>query len=213
MRDTIETAQRAPSHAKAIRVKAEDVRDDGTFTGYGSVFNVQDGGHDIVLPGAFAESLAQHKAAGTMPKLLWQHDPWEPLGIWTDMREDGHGLFCEGKLLLDIELGRKAHILLKNRAIDGLSIGYDCQEWEIEESEPASAPTGPGGMYLYCGPQVRRLKKINLWEVSVVTFPMNTEARVNTVKRGRQSAERIEIGDELAALALAVGARGARLGA
>jgi HK97 family phage prohead protease len=204
------TAGRAPSQSKAIRVKAEDVRDDGTFAGYGSVFNVQDGGYDIVLPGAFAETLAEHKAAGTMPKLLWQHDPWEPIGIWSDVREDARGLYCEGKLLLDIELGRKAHVLLKHRAIDGLSIGYECLDWEVEESEPAPASSGPGGMYVWCGPQVRRLKKINLWEVSVVTFPMNTEARVNTVKReGALGSDSLL--DPLAALALAVGARGARL--
>jgi uncharacterized protein len=210
-RDIIETAQRAPSHAKAIRVKAEDVRDDGTFSGYGSVFNVQDSGYDIVMPGAFAESLAEHKGANTMPKLLWQHDPWEPIGIWTDMREDARGLLCEGKLLLDIELGRKAHVLLKHRAIDGLSIGYDCQEWEIEETSETPSPPGPIGYY-YCGPQIRRLKRINLWEVSVVTFPMNTEARVDHVKRDRRPAPS-DLGDELAALALAVGARGVRLGA
>jgi HK97 family phage prohead protease len=181
---TTMTETRAPYASKAISVKAEDVRDDGTFAGYGSVFNVEDAGFDIVLPGAFAASLAEHRKAGSMPKLLWQHDPWEPIGIWTEMREDSRGLYCEGKLLTDIELGRKAHVLLKNRAIDGLSIGYDCQEWEIEEGEAAPPPAGgPMGAY-WCGPQVRRLKKINLWEVSVVTFPMNTEARVSTVKRG-----------------------------
>jgi HK97 family phage prohead protease len=179
-RDSIETAARAPRQAKAIRVKAEDVRDDGTFAGYGSVFNVEDGGGDIVMPGAFADSLAEHRRAGTMPKLLWQHDPWEPIGIWTAMREDNHGLYCEGQLLLEIELGRKAHVLLKKRAIDGLSIGYECKVWEMEQEGGESYPSGPYPCY---SPGLRRLKEIDLWEVSVVTFPMNTDARIDRVKR------------------------------
>jgi phage head maturation protease len=70
----------APHELKAIRVKAEDVKDDGTFAGYGSVFNVQDSGYDIVVPGAFTKSLSDHRRKGRMPKLLWQHDPCEPIG-------------------------------------------------------------------------------------------------------------------------------------
>lgn len=192
----------APGHqwqtkAGHFKVKAEDVLEDGTFTGYGSVFNVKDRGMDIVLPGAFAESLAEHKRRGTVPALLWQHNPDEPVGLWLEFKEDGRGLWCKGKLLTEFEKGRQAHVLMKHGALSGLSIGYDCQVWEWDESGRES---------------VRRLKQIELWEVSVVTFPMCPEARVETVKRGAE-AQRARLAAppdhsrELADLARAVKSR------
>jgi len=178
---------RAPHLAKSIRLKAEDVAEDGTFTGYGSVFNVEDRGSDIVMPGAFKASLAEHKRNGTTPKLLWQHDPGEPIGIWLEMKEDSRGLWCRGQLLTEFERGRQAHVLMKRGALDGLSIGYDCRVWEMDESVE-TAGVGPYGgpipMGGYCANGIRRLKEIDLWEVSIVTFPMCVEARVETVKRG-----------------------------
>src|SRR5262245_8030377 len=99
-RDMI-TAAQAPNIGKALALKAEDVSDDGTFIGYGSVFSVQDSGYDIVVPGAFTKSLKEHAARGTMPKLLWQHSPHEPVGLYLDVKEDSRGLWCKGKILTD----------------------------------------------------------------------------------------------------------------
>jgi HK97 family phage prohead protease len=186
-RDTIETAARAPHLMKAVRFKAEDVAEDGTFTGYGSVFNVEDGGGDIVMPGAFAASLAEHARRGTTVKLLWQHRSDEPIGVWLDIREDNHGLVCRGQIISSFDRGRQALELMRRGAIDGLSIGYECKVWEWDaDGETQGSEYGPmmGPYGCYPSQGIRRLKEIDLWEVSVVTFPMNVDARVDTVKRG-----------------------------
>src|SRR3712207_5134702 len=98
--------------------------DAGTFTGYASVFAVRDSYGDIVQPGAFAASLAAHEAAGTTPLLLWQHRVDAPIGTWTELREDAHGLRVTGRLVLDTPEGAKAYALLKAGALNGLSIGF-----------------------------------------------------------------------------------------
>jgi HK97 family phage prohead protease len=220
-----ETAARAPHYAKAIRIKADDVAEDGTFVGYGSVFNVEDGGGDIVMPGAFAGSLAEHKRRGTTVKLLWQHLTAEPIGIWVDIHEDSHGLLCKGQILTSFDRGRQALDLMRRGGVDGLSIGYECKLWEmdaIEDGAHGGSEFGPMG---YPSQGVRRLKEIDLWEVSVVTFPMNQDARIDTVKRRRDSLYLFgngapelfiprggaDIGDELAELATAIKTRGAKL--
>ncbi len=143
--------------------------------------------------------------SSTVPVLLWQHDPGEPVGLWVELKEDGRGLWCKGKLLTEFERGRQAHVLMKHGALSGLSIGYDCRVWEIDQTQQ----TDP------YGPCIRRLKEIELWEVSIVTFPMNTEARIDTAKRGRDAwrdAVASDHSQELAELARAVQARGAALG-
>jgi phage head maturation protease len=130
------------------------------------------------------------------------------------MREDNHGLYCEGKLLTEVARAREAHVLLKHGAIEGLSIGYDCKVSEMEDGDGASCPPGPYGMPFYGGgPRVRRLKEIELWEVSIVTFPMNADAEIDRVKRGSEhAAPRLAIRSELASLAGAIAARGRALG-
>lgn len=139
--------------------------DDGTFEGYGSVFGVKDLGDDIVMPGAFAKTLADHSARRTKPKMLWSHEQRTmPPGVWTEIREDEHGLFLRGKLI-DTSTGRDLRVAMKERAVDGLSIGFDLRKGEIE----------------YDGP-VRKIKSLTLWEISPVIFPMNPDARVNAVK-------------------------------
>lgn len=139
--------------------------DTGTFTGYGSVFNVTDRGGDIVAPGAFAETLAAAKAAGRLPALLWQHRQAEPIGVYTSMEEDSIGLRVEGKLALKTARGAEAYELMKMGAISGLSIGYRVRDdsWD--------RVTG-----------VRTIKKADLVELSLVTLPMNDAARVASVK-------------------------------
>ncbi len=139
--------------------------DTGTFTGYGSVFNVTDRGGDIVAPGAFTETLAAAKTAGRLPSLLWQHRQAEPIGIYTSMEEDAIGLRVEGKLALKTARGAEAYELMKMGAISGLSIGYRVRDdsWD--------RVTG-----------VRTIKKADLIELSLVTLPMNDAARVASVK-------------------------------
>lgn len=155
----------------AFQIKAEDISNEGEFSGYGSVFGVVDSYDEVVDKGAFEETLAEHRAKGTWPKMLWQHDSREPIGEWVDMYEDQHGLFVRGKLLLsddpkeEIAEARKAYILMRKGIVDGLSIGYRVIEHLVNQEE-----------------KVIHLTKLKLREVSPVTFPANEAALVSTVK-------------------------------
>lgn len=128
--------------------------------GYASVFGVTDGGGDQVQKGAYAKSLSNLATEGRAVKMLWQHDPTQPIGIWEEVREDDRGLFVRGRILADVEKGREALSLVRAGAIDGLSIGYRTK----------SARKGADG--------ARILSEIDLWEVSLVTFPMLANARI-----------------------------------
>lgn len=128
--------------------------------GYASVFGVADQGGDVVLRGAYAASLKRLAASGRRVKMLWQHDPGQPIGVWDEVREDGHGLWVKGHLLTDLAQGREAAALLAAGAIDGLSIGYRTLRAERDAKGR------------------RQLAEVELWEVSLVTFPMLPEARV-----------------------------------
>jgi len=145
--------------------EVKEVNDGGIFTGYGSVFGVVDSYDEIVAPGAFSESLAAHKAKGTMPAMLWQHRSAEPLGVYTEMTEDSIGLKITGQIALKTQRGAEAYELLKMGAISGLSIGFMTREERLDKV------TG-----------IRTLTKLNLWETSLVTFPANDAARVAGVK-------------------------------
>lgn len=145
----------------------KSITPDGEFEGYGSVFGVKDSYDEIVAPGAFAESLA----SGKMPALLWQHRAGEPIGVYKSMSEDNIGLKVTGQLALKTARGAEAYELLKMKAISGLSIGFMTREDSYDRV------TG-----------IRTLKKVDLWEVSLVTFPANDAARVQGVK----TIERIE---------------------
>lgn len=147
----------------ALQIKAAG--DDGSVEGYGSVFGVRDNYDDVIAPGAFAASLREHQAGGTMPAMLWQHDPSEPIGVWTAMTEDDKGLRITGRLALDTVRGKEAHALLKMGALNGLSIGFVSRQWVYDRDT-----------------EVRTLTEIDLWEVSLVTFPANQKARVTQVK-------------------------------
>lgn len=143
-----------------FQIKA--VSDDGLFSGYGSVFGVIDSYKEVVAPGAFTKSLQRRT-----PSLLWQHRSSEPIGVYTSIREDQTGLYVEGKLALKTARGAEAYELLKMGAISGLSIGFLVKLFEyINNGEE----------------EVRRLTEIDLWEVSLVTFPANDAARVSGVK-------------------------------
>ena len=143
-----------------VPFKIKAVSEDGIFSGYGSVFGVIDSYKEVVAPGAFSESLSQRT-----PALLWQHRSGEPIGVYSALREDQTGLYVEGKLALKTARGAEAYELLKMGAISGLSIGF------VTRDDSYDRVTG-----------IRTLKKVDLWEVSLVTFPANDAARVSGVK-------------------------------
>lgn len=158
-------------HSGALKVRDFDfevkaVGDDGKFNGYGSVFGTVDSYGEIVAPGAFTESLAEIAAKGRPVPILWQHRSGEPIGAWTGLKEDDHGLWGDGELLIaDVAQAREAHALAKRRIVTGLSIGYWVRESSYDEK------TG-----------IRTLTKLDLVEISLVTFPANDDARVESVK-------------------------------
>src|SRR5262245_14712385 len=112
-----------PAHEiKFTPLDLKQVEPDGTFAGYASLFNTEDMGRDIVLPGAFRDSLGQRGPAGI--KLLFQHKPDEPIGIWESLKEDARGLYARGRLMLDVARAREILALMRAGALDGLSIGF-----------------------------------------------------------------------------------------
>lgn len=162
----------------AAHFKVKQVGDDGTFSGYGSVFDHVDSYSDVVHRGAFLDSLKAWSQRGGLPSMLWQHKFDEPLGIYTRMEEDERGLYLEGRLLIeDDPLAKRAYAHLKAGSLTGLSIGYSI---------------APGGAEWDNGAGVYRLKKLDLWEVSLVTFPANDAARVETIKSALQGPRQFE---------------------
>ncbi|PSJ61653.1 HK97 family phage prohead protease [Pseudaminobacter soli (ex Li et al. 2025)] len=151
---------------KRLDLAVETVEPDGTFSGYASLFGKVDLGKDVVERGAFARSLKARGASGI--RMLFQHDPNEPIGAWTEIREDARGLFVRGRLAKDVGRARDVLNLMRGGALDGLSIGFHAVRTRRD------AASG-----------VRRILEADLWEISIVTFPMLPEARVETVK-GRQ---------------------------
>lgn len=156
---------RAGREVRSFALQIKATGEDGTVEGYGSVFGVRDNYDDVIAKGAFIQSLKDHKAAGTMPAMLWQHDADKPIGVWTEMVEDEKGLRIKGQLAMETVKGKEAHALLKMGALNGLSIGFMSKEWAYDRET-----------------EVRTLTAIDLWEVSLVTFPANEKARVTNVK-------------------------------
>jgi HK97 family phage prohead protease len=141
-----------------VRLEVKFAAAGGVVEGYASVFGLRDQGGDIVQPGAYAASLARLAGAGRRVKMLWQHDPARPIGVWDEVREDARGLWVRGRILDAVAQGREALALMAAGALDGLSIGYRT----VRASRDAKG---------------RLLDEIDLWEVSLVTFPMLPEAR------------------------------------
>jgi HK97 family phage prohead protease len=149
---------------------------DGTIEGYASLFGALDQARDMVMPGAFRDTLAQ-RGLRKIP-MLFQHDPSEPVGVWLELREDLRGLWARGRLIPDVNRARELLALLRSGAVDGLSIGYRTRRGVIEPRT-----------------RVRKLYQVDLWEISIVTFPLLDGARVNAVtdapkSRLRAQAER-----------------------
>lgn len=148
----------------------KNIEENGLFSGYASVFNVVDKQNDLILPGAFKENLNKNKI-----KLLWQHDPSDPIGNIVDIYENDVGLYITAHLLLGVQKAKEAYLMLKAGTIDGLSIGYIPIKHDIDHETGA-----------------RILKQVELWEISLVTFPANSAAQVINVKHQNNEQEMLE---------------------
>lgn len=166
--------------ACGFEVKVADDGEEGTFSGYGAVFDNEDHGGDLIKKGAFRETIRDARKSGAWPSMLLDHggrmaymnttSDRLPIGIWTELREDDKGLYCEGKLATETARGAEVYALLKMQprpALNGLSIGYRAKEFSY-----GTKPTEPP----------RTLKKVDLFEISLVTLPMNPQALVDAVK-------------------------------
>lgn len=165
---------------KDFSLEIKELTDEGVIEGYASVFGNVDKGGDKVMPGAFVESLTKARQTGRSVKMLWQHDPSQPIGVWEDLAEDAKGLWGKGRLVMDVPKARETLALMKAGAIGGLSIGYVTKSSE------------PDGNY-------RLLKAVDLYEVSPVTFPMNERAKLTSVKADgcEDIIEKLKAGDRL----------------
>ena len=131
------------------------------FEGYASLFGVADGAGDVMAPGAFARSL---RGGIERIRMLYQHFAHEPIGVWEEIREDARGLYVRGRLTTDIERGRDVLALLKDGALNGLSIGFKTQR---ARRDPATG--------------LRTLMDVELWEISIVTFPLLEGSAVTVI--------------------------------
>ena len=145
------------------------IEPDGTVEGYASLFGEVDQARDMVMSGAFAQTL-KLRGPRRIP-MLFQHDPAEPIGVWLELREDQRGLFARGRLIPEVARGRELIALVEAGAIDGLSIGFRTVKGRID---PKS--------------RIRKLDQVDLWEISIVTFPLLAGARVRAVKEAGRSA-------------------------
>ncbi|MFN3867623.1 MAG: HK97 family phage prohead protease [Hyphomicrobiaceae bacterium] len=163
------------SEAQFTALDLKSVDGDGTFEGYASVFDREDLGRDVVLAGAFRDSLSKRGASGV--RMLFQHDPAEPIGTWLELHEDAKGLFARGRIAAGVARAREVLSLMRAGAVDGLSIGFRAVQ---AKRDPRSG--------------LRRIAKVDLLEISIVTFPMLPDARISGVKsrpfEGRMPSER-----------------------
>ncbi|RYE71291.1 MAG: HK97 family phage prohead protease [Hyphomicrobiales bacterium] len=146
---------------------------EGRFAGYASAFGLVDESGDMVMPGAFARSLGKRGTPGV--RMLFQHDPKEPIGVWETIREDAFGLWVEGRLVPGVPRADALRRLIERRAIDGLSIGFRT----VRATREGHAAKGGGH---------RQLWQIDLWEISIVTFPMLDRARISAGGAGLAAA-------------------------
>ena len=167
--------------------------DQATIEGYASLFGVPDQGGDVVLAGAYAAGLKRLAQKGGKVRMLWQHDATQPIGVWEEIREDRKGLWVKGRLLVEVERAREAAALVAAGAIDGLSIGY----------RTISAERDQNGR--------RALSEVELWEVSLVTFPMLPEAKLAGTGAGAEAKAAPSGPDRAEALAALFGRAAAAL--
>ena len=147
--------------------------EDGQIQGMASVFDVVDDGMDVVSPGAFRKTLDTIRNTGRKVPILWQHDPNQPIGVWDEITETERGLMAKGRIFKDVAKGAEAIVLARNGAVTGLSIGYRTKQATQE-----------------AGGRVRRLMELELFEISLATFPMLKDARITSVKADKPQTER-----------------------
>ena len=169
------------SASKVIFVKSPDLEikseASGRIVGYGSVFGNVDSHREIVAAGAFTKSIQQHQSQKSMPLMLWMHKTDRPIGRWTSMAQDNHGLLVEGQLNLKTEAGKEAFEHLSGGDLDGLSIGFRV----------------PDGGSHYAGDGVTLLKELELVEVSIVSLPSNAASRVTSIKSLSSKTELVDL--------------------
>lgn len=148
-----------------VDFEIKEVSEDGTFSGYASTFNNIDSDRDVIEQGAFTKTLNSKKIKDI--KLLWYHDARKPIGVWEEIIQDKKGLLVKGRLILEVEQAREAYALMKAGAIDTMSIGFSIDQdgYTIDEKK-----------------RVRRINSVDLWEISIVTFPANKRAKIQRVK-------------------------------
>src|SRR3954470_12552269 len=159
-------------HAPLPSLSRVSLAPDGAVEGYASLFGEIDQARDMVMPGAFTHTLKQ-RGLRKIP-MLFQHDPAEPVGVWLEIAEDWRGLRARGRLIPDVMRAKELLSLIKAGAVDGLSIGYRTVRGQID---PKS--------------RVRKLYQVDLWEISIVTFPLLSGARVSTVKQAAPKLSRL----------------------
>jgi HK97 family phage prohead protease len=142
------------------------------FEGYASLFGVADGAGDTVAPGAFAASL--RRRGPSQVRLLYQHFAHAPIGVWEEISEDSRGLYVRGRLVPEVEQARDVRALLAAGAINGLSIGF----------RTVRAKRGPAR-------NTRTLLEVELWEISVVTFPLLIGSSVTAIGASRPDLARM----------------------
>ena len=163
MSDSLQRSRR-PVETKFLTLDVENVATDGSFHGYASLFGEVDLGNDCVSKGAFAKSLSECKPSNI--RMLYQHDPNQVIGTWSKIFEDVKGLYVEGKLTQGVGRAEEVLRLLREGALDGLSIGFQTKR---AEKDPKTG--------------VRHILEADLWEISIVTFPMLPSARIESIKQ------------------------------
>ena len=153
----------AQMYSAPFHIKSCDTH--GCFSGYASVFNELDEQGDRVLKGAFQKSLDTMMTHKAFPKMLWQHDATRPIGLWEEIAEDDRGLFVKGRLILELKKAREAYALMKERVLDSLSIGYRV----VRASQSPQS-------------KERLIQEVELFEISLVTFPANRAAKITHLK-------------------------------
>jgi HK97 family phage prohead protease len=165
-----------------VKLAGDDTSDIGRFEGYGSTFGNVDLGGDIVERDAFKASLSEWRKKGLMPQMLWYHDPQKVIGDWLDMTEDENGLKVSGRLWvhgdMKVEEAIKAYNVLRGTSVKGLSIGYRVRDYETQQQND--------------GTVLRKLKDLELMEISVAPWAMNPQAEVTSIKQKPKSKREIE---------------------
>jgi HK97 family phage prohead protease len=144
-------------------INIKSLSEEGVFSGYASIYDEIDSQNDCIREGAFQTAIENAEKNGKHPKMLWQHNPSQPIGKWLEIKEDDRGLFVKGQIFLDIQKGFEAYKLIKEGVIDGLSIGFRIKQASRRKNH-------------------RIIEDVDLLEISLVTFPANALATIQEVK-------------------------------